>query len=151
MSTSSRLSAWPRSGVAALGALALAWGALLAIAPPPSAAAATGTGTGADVPVDASGQTLGGITGVSQKDAAVTLTAARGAVRISFLDETSVRIEADPSGTFSDPANTPQKDPSDPTKSTPPAPRTSSSARTRSRLRRSPSNKDPSSASLRPR
>ncbi|WP_295011846.1 NPCBM/NEW2 domain-containing protein [uncultured Microbacterium sp.] len=117
MSTSSRLSAWPRSGVAALGALALAWGALLAIAPPPSAAAATGTGTGADVPVDASGQTLGGITGVSQKDAAVTLTAARGAVRISFLDETSVRIEADPSGTFSDPANTPQKDPSDPTKS----------------------------------
>lgn len=46
-----------------------------------------------------------------QRDgASVTLTAEHGAVRVTFLEDGTFRLEADPSGSFTDPANTPQGD-----------------------------------------
>ncbi|GAT72297.1 glycosyl hydrolase family 31 domain-containing protein [Microbacterium sp. HM58-2] len=63
------------------------------------------------VPADAAGETLGRILDVAQDGAAVTLTAERGAMRVTFLEAGTFRVEADPSGRFSDPANTPQGDP----------------------------------------
>ena len=47
----------------------------------------------------------------SSDGAQVTLTAEHGAMRVTFLDEGTFRLEADPSGEFTDPANTPQDDP----------------------------------------
>ena len=41
----------------------------------------------------------------------VTLTAEHGAMRVTFLDDRTFRVEADPSGEFTDPANTPEGDP----------------------------------------
>src|SRR5687768_3875155 len=64
-----------------------------------------------EVAVDAAGATLGAITAVAQDDAQVTLTAERGAMRVTFLEGSTFRLEADPSGQFTDPANTPQGDP----------------------------------------
>ena len=64
-----------------------------------------------EVPVDPAGSSLGGVTAVEQDGASVTLTAEHGAMRISFLDDRTFRLEADPSGGFTDPANTPQGDP----------------------------------------
>ncbi|WP_309129696.1 NPCBM/NEW2 domain-containing protein [Microbacterium sp.] len=64
-----------------------------------------------EVPVDESGSSIGAITGVSRDGAAVTLTGERGAMRITFLEGGTFRLEADPSGSFTDPANTPQNDP----------------------------------------
>ncbi|MEF3402758.1 NPCBM/NEW2 domain-containing protein [Agromyces sp. CCNWLW203] len=90
---------------------------------PPAAPAATAAGATAattpitpkpvtpEVAVDAAGTPLGAISAVQQDGASVTLTAAGGAMRVSFLDATTFRLEADPSGTFTDPANTPQNDP----------------------------------------
>lgn len=63
------------------------------------------------VAVDPGGTPLGAITAVRASGAAVTLTAENGAMRITFLEGGTFRIEADPSGEFSDPANTPQGDP----------------------------------------
>ncbi|HZU94192.1 MAG TPA: NPCBM/NEW2 domain-containing protein [Microbacterium sp.] len=63
------------------------------------------------VPVDTAGATLGSITDVSQDGAAVTLAAERGALRITFLEGGTFRVEADPTGAFTDPANMPQNDP----------------------------------------
>ncbi|MDO8145625.1 MULTISPECIES: NPCBM/NEW2 domain-containing protein [unclassified Isoptericola] len=108
---------------AAAGAmLALATTAVLA-APPVStgaaeAAVATATPVGTatssvvpEVPVDASGTTIGAISDVVQDAEQVTLQAADGAARVTFLDEATVRVESDPSGSFTDPANTPEGDP----------------------------------------
>ena len=64
-----------------------------------------------EVPVDPAGSSLGAITDVEQDGASVTLTAEHGAMRVSFLDDRTFRLEADPSGEFTDPANTPQDDP----------------------------------------
>ena len=64
-----------------------------------------------EVPVDAAGTSIGAITAVSQSGASVTLTAENGAMRITFLEDGTFRLEADPSGAFTDPANTPQGDP----------------------------------------
>ena len=64
-----------------------------------------------EVPVDAAGATLGAVTAVAQDGARVTLSAEHGAARVTFLEDGTFRIEADPSGAFTDPANTPQDDP----------------------------------------
>ncbi len=64
-----------------------------------------------EVAVDPAGTPLGAITDVEQDGARVTLTAEHGAMRVTFLDAGTFRIEADPSGEFTDPANTPQNDP----------------------------------------
>ncbi|QDZ16205.1 NPCBM/NEW2 domain-containing protein [Humibacter ginsenosidimutans] len=90
-------------------AATLAFASLSATAAPSPAQAATGTQP--DVPSDPSGTSVGAITDVAQKNAAVTLTAQNGAVRVTFLDANDLRIEADPSGKFTDPANTSQNDP----------------------------------------
>lgn len=63
-----------------------------------------------EVPVAADGTSIGAITEVSQDGATVTLTAEHGAMRVTFLEDGTFRLEADPSGTFTDPANTPQGD-----------------------------------------
>ena len=64
-----------------------------------------------EVPVDAAGASLGAITAVARDGARVTLSAEHGAARVTFLEDGTFRIEADPSGAFTDPANTPQDDP----------------------------------------
>ena len=64
-----------------------------------------------EVPVDAAGTALGAITGVQRDGGRVTLAAEHGALRVTFLEDGTFRLEADPSGTFTDPANTPQGDP----------------------------------------
>ncbi|UJP08782.1 NPCBM/NEW2 domain-containing protein [Microbacterium sp. KUDC0406] len=58
----------------------------------------------------ATGGSIGGISDVEKSGNAVTLTAENGAARVTFLDATTLRVEADPSGSFTDPANTPQGD-----------------------------------------
>lgn len=76
----------------------------------PGAAAAAPDIT-AEVPVQP-GDTLGAITAVADEgDGAVLTTQSGGAVRVTFLDAATLRIEADRSGTFTDPANTSQGDP----------------------------------------
>lgn len=65
-----------------------------------------------EVPVDDAGTSLGAVTGLRQDGASVTLEAERGALRATFLDERTFRLEATASGEFADPANTPQGDPS---------------------------------------
>ncbi len=74
-------------------------------------AAPASTGIKAQVPVDANGKPLGAISGFQQDGARITLKPASGALRVTFLDAKNFRIEADPSGTLSDPANTSQNDP----------------------------------------
>lgn len=64
-----------------------------------------------EVPVDSAGTPLGRVTGFTQNSNVVDLAAEEGAVRVTFLDESNFRLEADPSGTFTDPANTDQGDP----------------------------------------
>lgn len=86
-------------------------------APAPAAAAAseptpiTPKQVNPEVPVDEDGASLGAISAVSRDGATVTLTAAHGAYRVTFLDERTLRLEASPSGVFTDPANTPEGDP----------------------------------------
>ncbi|GAB3818506.1 hypothetical protein GCM10028820_20970 [Tessaracoccus terricola] len=63
-----------------------------------------------EVPVEANGTTLGAITGVTTDGGSATLTAANGKYRVTFLDETTFRVEATRTE-FADPANTPQNDP----------------------------------------
>src|SRR5688572_12061879 len=63
-----------------------------------------------EVPVE-DGDTLGAITDISQDGATVTLEAEHGAFRATFLDERTLRLEATPTGEFTDPANTPENDP----------------------------------------
>ena len=63
-----------------------------------------------EVPVE-DGDTLGAITAVEQDGATVTLEAEHGAFRATFLDERTLRLEATPTGEFTDPANTPENDP----------------------------------------
>lgn len=64
-----------------------------------------------EVPVDEAGETLGAVTDVTADGASVTLEAEHGAIRATFLDERTLRLEATPTGEFTDPANTPQNDP----------------------------------------
>lgn len=64
-----------------------------------------------EVAVDASGTSIGAITDLQRDGATVTLQAERGAMRVTFLENGTFRLEADPSGSFTDPANTPQDDP----------------------------------------
>lgn len=64
-----------------------------------------------EVPVDESGTTLGAITGVERDGSTVTLEAEHGAYRVTFLDASTLRLEATPTGEFTDPANTPEGDP----------------------------------------
>ncbi|WP_067872153.1 NPCBM/NEW2 domain-containing protein [Agromyces aureus] len=96
-----------------LGSIALAAGP----AAPAAAAAASGTTpitpdkVNPEVPVDDTGTTLGAITGVERDGSTVTLQAERGAYRVTFLDAHTLRIEATPTGEFTDPANTPEGDP----------------------------------------
>ncbi len=84
---------------------------------PPAAAASAATTpitpkpVTPEVAVDPAGTPVGAIGDVQQDGASVTLTAAGGAMRVTFLDEATFRFEADPSGSFTDPANTPQGDP----------------------------------------
>ena len=113
-----------------LAALLATTGVGLAVAPAVAATAATTPPAAAAAPADSSaptpivpkpaaprvtvdpeGATLGAITDVARDGAAVTLTAERGAMRITFLEDGTFRLEADPSGEFTDPANTPQNDP----------------------------------------
>ncbi|MDO5736823.1 MAG: glycoside hydrolase family 31 protein, partial [Propionibacteriaceae bacterium] len=65
---------------------------------------------GPEVAVDDSGITLGAVTAVTGDGNVVTLTAERGAYRITFLDADTFRIEAS-RGQFTDPANSPSGDP----------------------------------------
>lgn len=99
---------------AALGVAALlGLGVLPALALPASAAPAANSASGisAQVPVDPNGKPLGAISGFQQSGASVSLKPASGVLKVSFLDARTFRIEADPSGTLSDPANTSQNDP----------------------------------------
>ncbi|MEE2524443.1 NPCBM/NEW2 domain-containing protein [Pseudarthrobacter sp. J75] len=107
----------PGTKAAALGlaALLLTTGIPALTSTPPAAAApgdpaAVKTVT-PEVPVDASGAPVGAITGFTQNNNVIDLTAKAGALRLTFLDEKNFRLEADPSGTFTDPANTDQGDP----------------------------------------
>ncbi|MDF9875433.1 NPCBM/NEW2 domain-containing protein [Cellulosimicrobium cellulans] len=116
----------PRAAAATLAAVALVATGLVAV-PAGAAPAPTATGTTAatadgpapitpkpvtpEVPVAANGTPIGAITAVEQDGNVVTLRAANGAARVTFLDDATLRVEADPSGSFTDPANTPQGDP----------------------------------------
>ncbi|MEV8146027.1 hypothetical protein [Specibacter sp. NPDC078709] len=98
----------------------------------PAAAADTGTPIAAsnikpEVGVDANGTTLGAIGSFRQADNVVTLAPAKGSIRVTFLDDGNFRLEATPTGTFTDPANTPE------TPADPPAPPTSWSVPTSSK------------------
>ncbi|UVJ39608.1 NPCBM/NEW2 domain-containing protein [Arthrobacter sp. CJ23] len=64
-----------------------------------------------EVPVDSAGVPLGAITGFTQAGNVVDLATEAGAIRVTFLDDGNFRLEADPTGTFTDPANTDQGDP----------------------------------------
>ncbi|WP_309065499.1 NPCBM/NEW2 domain-containing protein [Microbacterium sp.] len=111
-----------RLRAAALGAaaaLAVTGFGLTALAAPAASAATAATSptpitpipATPEVPVAQDGATLGAITGVERDGSTVTLTAERGAMRVTFLENGTFRLEADPSGKFTDPANTPQNDP----------------------------------------
>ncbi|NJC20988.1 alpha-glucosidase (family GH31 glycosyl hydrolase) [Arthrobacter pigmenti] len=110
------------AGVVGLSAL-LAFGSIPAIATAPALANETEPTTTSvttpiavkpvtpEVAVDDGGTPIGAITDVVHEGSVVTLTAANGAMRVTFLDNRNFRLEADPSGEFTDPANTPQNDP----------------------------------------
>ncbi|MGG5172376.1 TIM-barrel domain-containing protein [Pseudarthrobacter sp. J1738] len=61
--------------------------------------------------MDTTGTPLGKITAFTQDKNVVNLTGEHGGARITFLDDSTFRVEADPSGTFTDPANTDEGDP----------------------------------------
>ncbi|MEK8228543.1 hypothetical protein NKG05_24795 [Oerskovia sp. M15] len=48
-----------------------------------------------EVPVDAAGKPLGAVTAVTAAGNKVTLTAGAGAYRVTFLDDETLRVEAD--------------------------------------------------------
>lgn len=105
-------------GLAALVAMTGVSSFGLAVASAPQAATAVSEPTpitpkkvNPEVPVDSAGSTLGAITEVTRDGATVTLEAEHGAYRVTFLDARTVRVEATPTGEFTDPANTPQNDP----------------------------------------
>ncbi|GAA1808374.1 NPCBM/NEW2 domain-containing protein [Agromyces neolithicus] len=109
-----------RVGAVGLAALLAVVGAGVApaLAAPAAAAEATPSPTTPITPKKVSpevavedGDTLGAITDVTQDGATVTLDAEHGAFRATFLDERTLRLEATPTGEFTDPANTPQGDP----------------------------------------
>ncbi|MDD0859634.1 glycoside hydrolase family 31 protein [Arthrobacter alpinus] len=96
----------------------LAAGALPALALSPAAMAAPGTPIAAsnikaEVAVEAGGATLGAISGFTTAGNVVSLKPASGAIRVTFLDDGNFRLEASPTGAFTDPANTPAT-PADP-------------------------------------
>lgn len=98
------------TAVALAGLLAV--GSVPALALSQAAMASPGTPIAAsaikpNVPVDANGATLGSISAFAQAGNVVTLTPAKGAIRVTFLDDGNFRLEATPTGTFADPANTP--------------------------------------------
>ena len=104
-------------GLAALVAMTGLGSVALATAGVTPAVAATSDPTpitpkkvGPEVPVE-DGDTLGAITDVEQDGASITLEAEHGAFRATFLDERTLRLEATPTGEFTDPANTPENDP----------------------------------------
>ncbi|WP_240665887.1 alpha-glucosidase domain-containing protein [Agromyces sp. LHK192] len=118
----SRRSANLRTAAVAASVLLAVTGVGLVAAPATAAPSATASPAAAttpitpkpvtpEVPVDPAGETLGAVTGVERHGAAVTLTAERGAFRVTFLESGTFRLEADPTGSFTDPANTPQGDP----------------------------------------
>ncbi|GAA1955540.1 NPCBM/NEW2 domain-containing protein [Agromyces allii] len=104
-------------GLAALVAMTGFGSIALAVGSPDVAAAATGPTpitpdkVSPEVPVDDAGTTLGAITGVDRDGSTVTLEAEHGAYRVTFLDPLTLRMEASPTGEFTDPANTPEGDP----------------------------------------
>lgn len=109
-----------RATAVALAGL-LAVGTLPALALSQAAVAAPGTPISAstikpEVVVDASGTTLGAIDSFTQAGNVVTLAPASGAIRVTFLDDGNFRLEASPTGTYTDPANTPAS-PVDPQRS----------------------------------
>jgi len=118
----------PRRGQLSKRATAVVLAGLLAIGTVPAAlalsqAAVAAPGTPiaasnvkAEVGVDASGATLGAIKSFVQAGNVVNLTPDKGAVRVTFLDDGNFRLEATPTGTFTDPANTPAS-PADPARS----------------------------------
>lgn len=109
-----RLAAIGIASVLALGAVPVLGIQTAQAAPNPAAsnpAAPASSGIKAQVTVDPKGRSLGAISGFQQDGANITLKPVSGALRVSFLDAKNFRIEADPSGTLRDPANTPQNDP----------------------------------------
>lgn len=101
-----------RSVAVALAGL-LAAGAVPALALPQAALAAPGTPIAAsnikpEVPVEGNGSTLGAISTFTQAGNVVSLAPATGAIRVTFLDDGNFRLEATPTGSFSDPANSPE-------------------------------------------
>ncbi|WP_243400088.1 NPCBM/NEW2 domain-containing protein [Arthrobacter glacialis] len=107
------------TAVALVGLLAV--GTLPALALSQAAVAAPGTPIAAsnikpEVQVESNGTTLGAISTFTKTGNVVTLTPASGAIRVTFLDDGNFRLEASPTGTFSDPANTPAA-PADPQRS----------------------------------
>ncbi|WP_265520164.1 NPCBM/NEW2 domain-containing protein [Oerskovia flava] len=117
----------PPRAAAAVAAAALVVSGLVAVPagaapePAPAAGASAAPAVGPtpidpkpvipEVPVATNGTPIGAITAVEQEGRSVTLQAEDGAARVTFLDESTLRVEADPSGSFTDPANTPQGDP----------------------------------------
>jgi alpha-glucosidase len=90
----------------------LAVGTVPALALSQAATAAPGTPVAAssikaEVAVDASGTTLGTIKSFVKTGNVVTLTPDKGAIKVTFLDDGNFRLEATPTGSFTDPANTP--------------------------------------------
>ncbi|WP_083508871.1 NPCBM/NEW2 domain-containing protein [Arthrobacter alpinus] len=101
---------WRATAVTLAGLLAV--GSLPALALSPAALAASGTPIAAsnikpEVPVE-NGATLGAIGSFTKAGNVVSLAPATGAIRVTFLDDGNFRLEATPTGTFSDPANTPE-------------------------------------------
>ncbi|WP_394940639.1 NPCBM/NEW2 domain-containing protein [Psychromicrobium sp. YIM B11713] len=94
-----------------LGALSPLIAAAPASAVPAPAAQLGSAAISAQVPVDPQGKPLGAISSYQQNGASLSLKPATGVVKVSFLDAKTFRIEADPSGVLSDPANTSQNDP----------------------------------------
>lgn len=104
-------------GTAALVAVGVLAATPAAAAPPAPVTAVAGPTpitpdpASPEVAVEPGGASIGAITGVEQDGATVTLTAEAGAMRVTFLEGGTFRLEADPSGSFTDPANTPEGDP----------------------------------------
>lgn len=90
------------TGVLAVAALLVPSGLAIA-APIPESASVSAAGTG-----------IGPITGVEQDGAKVVLTGEEGAARVTFLEDDVLRVEADPTGQFTDPANDAPADPAAP-------------------------------------
>ena len=92
---------------------ALVAGGALAFSPATAAPAHAADDVTAEVPVE-EGSALGAITDVTETDGAVVFeTESGGSIRATFLDERTVRVEADPTGEFTDPANSPSGNPTE--------------------------------------